>query len=117
MLALFLDVADEDLHLFQGVADDVLLDILPVVAPSYFFFNVLHDPDGSSAKALKTFAFARRGALPVSPPTPLCTSSLIKPADPPPPPALPLSEPVAYCPRISVGRVSVRTRVDSAMPL
>ena len=52
MLALFLDVAYEDLHLFQGVADDVLLDMLAVVAPCYFFFNVLHDSDGSSAKAL-----------------------------------------------------------------
>ena len=30
MLALCLDVGDEDLRHFQGIADDAILDILPV---------------------------------------------------------------------------------------
>ena len=44
---------------------------------------------------------------------PFCENQVIAP----PPPALPLLAPVAYCPRISVTRVSVRTHVDPAIPV
>ena len=47
MLALCLDVVDEDLYLFQGVADDLILDILPVVAQCYFSLHVLQNSNGS----------------------------------------------------------------------
>ena len=44
---------------------------------------------------------------------PVCENQVIEPL----PPALPLLAPVAYCPRISVARVSVRTHVDPAIPV
>ena len=44
---------------------------------------------------------------------PVCENQLIAPT----PPALPYLAPIAYCPRISARQVSVRTHVDSTMPV
>ena len=51
MPTLCLDVVDEDLHLFQGVADDFILDAFFVVSQFYFSLNVLRGSDGSRAQA------------------------------------------------------------------
>ena len=48
---LCLDVVDEDLHLFQGVAYDFMLDIFLVVSQFYFSLNLLRGSDGCTAQA------------------------------------------------------------------
>ena len=51
MLALCVDVVDENLFLFQDVADDIILDIFLLIAQCYFSLNLHHDSDGSSTQA------------------------------------------------------------------
>ena len=119
MLALCLDVVDEGLPLFQDVAYDLMLDILPVVAQCYFSLHVFHDSNGSSAHTKSTsskpsdHAMYSASVVPTLTVLPVCENQVIVP----PPPALLLLAPVAYCPRISVARVSVHTHVEPAIPV
>ena len=128
MPTLCLDVVDEDLHLFQGAADDFILDIFLVISQFFFSLNVLRGSDGSTAQATMKYCICQtRGTsnkasnnamyfasvIPTATVPRFCENQLIAP----PSPAPPLLVPIVYCPHISVARVSVRTHVHPAMPV